>query len=87
MGVAFAFHLPFAPPFSLTSDAAVSLPSLTFERTSVLFNIAALYATMAASERRMEAEGIKRALGYLSVNHCILGRPQTDTLSVRRGYP
>lgn len=61
------YHLPFPPVFSLSPDAAVTLPSITFERASVLFNIAALYASMAAAERRAEAEGIKRALGYLSV--------------------
>jgi programmed cell death 6-interacting protein len=32
-----------------------------------LYNIAALYASMAAAERRAEAEGIKRALGFLTV--------------------
>ncbi|WWD19366.1 pH-response regulator protein palA/RIM20 [Kwoniella shandongensis] len=62
----FTYHLPFPPTFSLSPDAPISLPSLTFERASVLFNIAALYASMAAAERRAEAEGIKRALGYLT---------------------
>ncbi|ORX38229.1 BRO1-like domain-domain-containing protein [Kockovaella imperatae] len=66
IGVNFAFHLPFPPLYSLTPDASISLPSLSFERASVLFNIAALYASMAASERRAEVDGIKRALGYLS---------------------
>ncbi|WVR09313.1 pH-response regulator protein palA/RIM20 [Kwoniella sp. DSM 27419] len=64
----FTFHLPFPPTYSLSPDAPVSLPSLTFERASVLFNIAALYASMAAAERRAEAEGIKRALGYLTAS-------------------
>jgi len=35
----------------------------------VLYNVAALYASIAAAERRAEAEGIKRALGYLSVSY------------------
>lgn len=63
----FGYHLPFPPPFSLTPDAPVSLASLTYERASVLYNIAALYGAMAAAERRADIEGIKRALGYLSV--------------------
>ncbi|KAK6911000.1 pH-response regulator protein palA/RIM20 [Kwoniella mangroviensis CBS 8507] len=62
----FTYHLPFPPTYSLSPDAPVSLASITFERASVLFNIAALYASMAAAERRAEAEGIKRALGYLT---------------------
>lgn len=67
IGVPFAYHLPFPPPFSLTPDSAVPLKSLTFERASVLYNIAALYGAMAAAERRTEIESIKRALGYLTV--------------------
>ncbi|RSH85698.1 pH-response regulator protein palA/rim20 [Saitozyma podzolica] len=66
VAVQFSYHLPFPAPFSLAPDATVSLPSLTFERAAVLYNIAALYGTMAAQERRAEAEGIKRALGFLS---------------------
>ncbi|WWC90377.1 pH-response regulator protein palA/RIM20 [Kwoniella dendrophila CBS 6074] len=62
----FTYHLPFPPTYSLTPDAPISLASVTFERASVLFNIAGLYASMAAAERRAEAEGIKRALGYLT---------------------
>ncbi|WVW85259.1 pH-response regulator protein palA/RIM20 [Kwoniella bestiolae CBS 10118] len=62
----FTYHLPFPPTYSLSPDAPVSLASITFERASVLFNIAGLYASMAAAERRAEAEGIKRALGYLT---------------------
>ncbi|EIW68315.1 hypothetical protein TREMEDRAFT_63488 [Tremella mesenterica DSM 1558] len=66
IGLSFAYHLPFPPIFSLTAESTVSLPSLTYERASVLFNVAALYSIMAASERRAEVEGIRRALGYLS---------------------
>ncbi|WVQ79570.1 pH-response regulator protein palA/RIM20 [Cryptococcus sp. DSM 104549] len=66
ISVPFTYYLPFPPTFSLSPDAPVTLSSLTFERASVLYNTAALYATMAASERRAEAEGIKRALGYLT---------------------
>ncbi|OCF35794.1 pH-response regulator protein palA/RIM20 [Kwoniella heveanensis BCC8398] len=68
----FTYHLPFPPTYSLSPDAPLSLSSLTYERASVLFNIAALYASMAAAERRAEAEGIKRALGYLTASAGIL---------------
>jgi programmed cell death 6-interacting protein len=68
IGVAFSYHTPFPPAFSITPDAPMPLNSLTFERAAVLFNVAALYASMAAAERRAELEGIKRALGYLTVS-------------------
>ncbi|ODN73147.1 pH-response regulator protein palA/RIM20 [Cryptococcus amylolentus CBS 6039] len=66
IGLQFAYFLPFPPTFSLSPDSPISLSSLTYERASVLFNTAALYASMAASERRAEAESIKRAIGYLT---------------------
>lgn len=66
--MAFSYHTPFPPAFSITPDAPMPLNSLTFERAAVLFNVAALYASMAAAERRAELEGIKRALGYLTVS-------------------
>ena len=65
IGVGFAWHLPFLPPFSITPESAVSLPSILFERAAVLYNIGAIYGSMAASENRSEGEGIKRALSYL----------------------
>lgn len=74
----FSYHLPFPPPFSLSPDAPISLPSLTFERASVLYNVAALYASMAAAERRAEAEGIKRALGFLTVSPSLGGMTSFD---------
>jgi programmed cell death 6-interacting protein len=67
INLSIGYHLPFPPPFSLTADSPISLPSLTFERASILYNIAAIYASMAASEARAEAVGIKRALGFLTV--------------------
>lgn len=67
IGQQFTYSLPFPPPYSLTPDAPISLPSLTYERASVLFNAAAIYASLAAFERRAEAESIKRALSYLTV--------------------
>ncbi|EJT53233.1 hypothetical protein A1Q1_07157 [Trichosporon asahii var. asahii CBS 2479] len=68
IGQQFTYSLPFPPPYSLTPDAPISLPSLTYERAGVLFNAAAIYASLAAFERRAEAESIKRALGYLTVS-------------------
>lgn len=55
--------------------------------------MAALYASMAASERRAEAEGIKRALGYLTVsltvprlNICWSGRSSGSSRCSRIPY-
>jgi len=67
ISLTFTYDLPFPTFYSFTGESSIALPSLTYERASVLFNVAALYASIAASERRAEAEGIKRALGYLSV--------------------
>lgn len=66
--MSFTYSLPFPPLYSITPDAPISLPSFTFERAAVLYNIASVYASLAASERRAEAEGIKRALTYLTVS-------------------
>ena len=68
ISLSFSYHLPFPVPYSLSPDTPISLPSLSYERASVLYNTAALYASMAAAERRAEAEGIKRALGFLTVS-------------------
>ncbi|OWZ77273.1 pH-response regulator protein palA/RIM20 [Cryptococcus neoformans Bt85] len=80
----FAYYLPFPATFSLSPDAPISLSSLTFERACVLFNMAALYASMAASERRAEAEGIKRALGYLTAAAGVLEYLITSVLPTLR---
>lgn len=37
------------------------MKNLAFERASVLFNLAALYSQLAATEDRSHLEGIKRA--------------------------
>lgn len=43
------------------SSLPVTLRSIAFERASVLFNIAALYSQLAASEDRSSQDGLKRA--------------------------
>lgn len=48
-------------------DPTISLPSLSYERAGVVYNIAAVYSGLAAMENRDETEGIKRALTYLQV--------------------
>ncbi|GMK55878.1 hypothetical protein CspeluHIS016_0209340 [Cutaneotrichosporon spelunceum] len=80
IGVSFAYRLPFPSPYSITPDVTVSLNSLTYERASVLYNMAAIYASLAAMERRAEAEGIKRALNYLSSSAGILNYLITNVL-------
>jgi hypothetical protein len=42
----------------------------------VLYNIASVYATLAATERRAEIEGIKRALTFLTVSLLVRIRGQ-----------
>ncbi|KAG2147589.1 BRO1-like domain-containing protein [Suillus clintonianus] len=49
---------------SSPSSLPVTLRSITFERASVLFNIAALYSQLAASEDRSSQDGLKRASSY-----------------------
>lgn len=46
------------------SSLPVTLRSIAFERASVLFNIAALYSQLAASEDRSNQDGLKRASAY-----------------------
>ena len=69
--MSFTYDLPFPTFYSFTGESSITLPSLTYERASVLYNVAALYASIAAAERRAEAEGIKRALRYLSVSYSV----------------
>lgn len=69
IGVTVSYHLPFPAQYSFQSDPAISLQSLTYEQTATLYNVAAVYAGLAASENRSDGEGIKRALVYLQVSH------------------
>ncbi|KAJ7104194.1 BRO1-like domain-containing protein [Mycena belliarum] len=54
-------EIAYAPVFSPTS-LPVTLRNIAFERAAVLFNLAALYSQLAASEDRSSADGIKRAI-------------------------
>lgn len=49
---------------SSPSSLPVTMRSIAFERASVLFNIAALYSQLAASEDRSSQDGLKRATAY-----------------------
>ncbi|KAG2367812.1 BRO1-domain-containing protein [Suillus spraguei] len=49
---------------SSLSSLPVTMRSIAFERASVLFNIAALYSQLAASEDRSSQDGLKRATAY-----------------------
>ncbi|KAG1750758.1 ALIX V-shaped domain binding to HIV-domain-containing protein [Suillus lakei] len=46
------------------SSLPVTLRSIAFERASILFNMAALYSQLAASEDRSSQDGLKRASAY-----------------------
>jgi hypothetical protein len=52
--------ITYAPAFD-PSETPISLNNLIFERAALLFNLAALYSQLAATEDRSSVEGIKRA--------------------------
>ncbi|KAF7374896.1 pH-response regulator protein palA/RIM20 [Mycena sanguinolenta] len=54
-------EISYAPVFSPTG-LPITLRNIAFERAAVLFNLAALYSQLAASEDRSTADGIKRAI-------------------------
>ncbi|KAJ6531756.1 BRO1-like domain-containing protein [Mycena capillaripes] len=54
-------EIAYAPVFAPTS-LPITLRNIAFERAAVLFNLAALYSQLAASEDRSTADGIKRAI-------------------------
>ncbi|TRM59396.1 BRO1-like domain-containing protein [Schizophyllum amplum] len=56
----------YAPAFANASSLPITLNDLTFERASVLFNLAALYSQLGAAEDRSTVDGIKRAMAYFS---------------------
>ncbi|PCH42163.1 BRO1-domain-containing protein [Wolfiporia cocos MD-104 SS10] len=56
-------EIPYAPAFN-PSALPITLPSLLYERGAVLFNLAALYSQLAASEDRSTARGLKQAISY-----------------------
>ncbi|KAF7316870.1 pH-response regulator protein palA/RIM20 [Mycena chlorophos] len=63
IGLDFAYAHVFSP-----SSIPVSLRNIAFERAAVVFNIAALYSQLAASEDRSNSDGIKRAIPYYQVS-------------------
>ncbi|KDQ57158.1 hypothetical protein JAAARDRAFT_58624 [Jaapia argillacea MUCL 33604] len=56
IGLEISYTLAFSP-----SSRPDVLSNLAYERTSVIFNLAALYSQLAASEDRSTADGLKRA--------------------------
>ncbi|KAF8842107.1 BRO1-domain-containing protein [Paxillus ammoniavirescens] len=54
----------YAHAFSPTTSIPITLRSLAFERAAILFNLAALYSQLAASEDRSSQDGLKRASSY-----------------------
>ncbi|KAL4062196.1 BRO1-like domain-containing protein [Scleroderma citrinum] len=57
-------EISYAHAFSPPSSIPVTLRSLSFERAAILFNLAALYAQLAAAEDRSSQDGLKRASTY-----------------------
>ncbi|KAH9942761.1 pH-response regulator [Amylocystis lapponica] len=54
-------EIPYAPAFNPTA-LPVTLSNLAYERAAVLFNLAALYSQLAASEDRSNPHGLKQAI-------------------------
>ncbi|KAJ9125522.1 hypothetical protein QFC22_000483 [Naganishia vaughanmartiniae] len=65
---------------NFNSDPTISLSSITYERAAVLYNIAAVYASLGAAENRSEIEGIKRALAYTQNAAGVLSYIRTNLL-------
>ena len=60
--------IPYSPAFPLNSQATpLVLSNLQYERANILYNLAALYSNLAASEDRSHGDGIKRALAHFQV--------------------
>ncbi|KAL1669364.1 BRO1-like domain-containing protein [Schizophyllum commune] len=62
IGLPIAYGAAFADPNALP----ITLNDLHFERAALLFNLAALYSQLGASEDRSTFDGIKRAMAYFS---------------------
>ncbi|PPQ95240.1 hypothetical protein CVT26_014931 [Gymnopilus dilepis] len=71
--------IPYAPAF-LPDAIPIALRNLLFERASVLFNLAALYSQLAASQDRSASEGIKRAASYYQQAAGTLGFLQSSVI-------
>ena len=59
-------EIPYTPVFNPTASP-VALPSLTYERCGILFNLAALYSQLAAAEDRTTTQGLKQMMLYSQV--------------------
>ncbi|KAI0091182.1 BRO1-domain-containing protein [Irpex rosettiformis] len=57
-------EIAYAPVFS-SGSIPVTLKSLIFERTGVLFNLAALYSQLACAEDRTTLQGLKQMIAHL----------------------
>ncbi|KAL1722637.1 BRO1-like domain-containing protein [Schizophyllum commune] len=64
IGLPIAYGAAFADPNALP----ITLNDLRFERAALLFNLAALYSQLGASEDRSTFDGIKRAMAYFSAS-------------------
>ncbi|GBE87997.1 pH-response regulator protein palA/RIM20 [Sparassis crispa] len=56
-------EIPYAPVFD-SSALPINLSNLAYERSAVLFNLAALYSQLAASADRSTPQGLKQAIAY-----------------------
>lgn len=71
-------EIPYAPVFS-PSAPPVTLRNLLYERAAVLFNLAALYSSLAAGQDRSTAQGLKQMIAHYQVGRSYsLRGSQTD---------
>ena len=78
--VQIGLEIPYAPAFN---SAAVpeAHRSLVFDRAGVLFNIAALYSQLAASEDRSTPHGLKQAIKFCQVNMPLITKLRAESYS------
>ncbi|EMD34060.1 hypothetical protein CERSUDRAFT_117568 [Gelatoporia subvermispora B] len=63
LSVNIGLEISYLPAFEPSAPPLI-LRNLAYERTAVLFNLAALYSQLAGACDRSTADGIKRAIGY-----------------------
>lgn len=62
----------------------MTLLNTSYERVSVLLNIAALYCQLGTAEDRSTIDGIKRAVAYFTVRKICLDFLAVEELNCRR---
>ena len=67
-----------------TPGSPLTLANTSYERVSLLLNIAALYCQLGTAEDRSTIDGIKRAVAYFTVLEICLSAHAFEELNCRR---